>query len=197
MVSRSLSVLAALIPALAFANAVADENPVIPRAELETWSDEQLCRAREIREALDELERREIFDGRELRAIRRDNLRTHISEDALRCMKGSPRTIVPAVKIIEGDAVDAFVYPQGTTTPLVVYIRRQGVVSTVAGFGETDDPSALVPRSSHLSTNAGIVCSGRGAICVPGTGGSRQHSSARSSLGGNAASPPPPSLPSQ
>jgi len=42
---------------------------------IQTWSVEQLCRERDIPEALDDLERRDIFDGRELRAMRRDEVR--------------------------------------------------------------------------------------------------------------------------
>ncbi len=140
MVSRSLSVLVALIPAVAFANAVADENPEIPQAELETWSDEQLCRARDIPEALDELERREVFDRRDLRAIRRDEVRKGISEDALRCLKGSPEFVHSAIATFEGETVDAFVYPPGTLDSLIVYLRRVGDVSTVAAFTESAEP---------------------------------------------------------
>jgi len=153
MVSRTLSVLATLIPAVAFANAVADENSEIPQAELETWSDEQLCRARDIREAMDELERRDIFDGHELRAIRRDEVWEGISEDALRCMKGSPEMVHAAITTVEGDTVDAFVYPQGTLDSLIVYIRRAVDVSTVAAFTTSAELHMLQERSAAPPTS--------------------------------------------
>jgi len=58
-----MSRVAALIPFTAFVGiAVSMPGAAIAADELETWSDEQLCRARDIPEALDELERREIFD---------------------------------------------------------------------------------------------------------------------------------------
>jgi len=164
MVSRSLSVLVALIPAVAFANAVADESSEIQQAELETWSDEQLCRARDVPEALDELERREVFDGRELRAIRRDKVREGISEDALLCMKGSPDTVHSAIMTVEGETVDAFVYSRGTLDSLIVYIRRAGDVSTVAVFTESAEPAFC-----YVRLFAGATSYAKGNDCRPGT----------------------------
>ncbi len=196
MVSRSLSVLVALIPAVAFANAVADENPEIPQAELETWSDEQLCRARDIPEALDELERREVFDRRDLRAIRRDEVRKGISEDALRCLKGAPETIRPAVGMTaDGDPMDAFVYPIGTSGSLVVFVKRQGDASTVTTLAENSEQYLPASGASGRTSLVGSICSARLTLCVPMTGANSQHRSAVSRANGMVASPP--SLPSQ
>ena len=174
MVSRSLSVLVALIPAVAFAHAAADENSEIRQAELETWSDEQLCRARDVPEALDELERREIFDGRELRAIRRDEVRVGISEDALLCMKGSPEIVYTAITTVEGETVDAFVYPPGTLDSLIVYIRRAGDVSTVAALTESEEPYMFQGRNAgpafcYVRVFAGATSYGRGNDCGNGS----------------------------
>lgn len=165
MVSRSLSVLVALAPAIASANAGAAEDSGIQQAALETWTLEQLCDARDNPEALDELERREIFGVRELRAIRRDEVREGISVDTLRCLKGEPRTILPAFMTFEGNAVDAFVYPPGTGGSLIVFIRRRDDVSTVAAFSESAEgytfrvPSAWTEFCWGASSNAESMAS--------------------------------------
>jgi hypothetical protein len=88
---------------------------------------------------------------------------------------------------------DAFVYPPGTKTSLVVFVTRDSDSSTVAAFTETGNPydgSLRVPTSR---SGNGILCTGRGVTCVPATGGALQHNTAVNSLSGS----PPPQLPSQ
>lgn len=192
---RSLSVLVALIPALASASARAADNPDAQQAGLETWSIEQLCDARTRRDVLDELGRREVFDRRELRAIRRETLRTGISDRALLCLKSWPEAIRPEAGNVDGVPVDAYIYPSGEQASLVVFVTREGEASTVAGFTETADPGNAGLWVSGSGSARGATCSGRGTVCVPATGAARQHSSAVSRSSGMADSPP--SLPSQ
>ncbi len=189
-----MSRLRLLMPIAAFGIAFSMPGAAIAADELGSWTVEQLCDARDDPEALDELERREVFDGRELRAIRRDEMRKDIGEDALRCMKGAPETILPAITTVEAAPVDAFVYPPGTVGSLIVYVRREGDASTVIAFTESAVPYVTPLWGSESYLYGGGVCPGQ-AICVPATGAIDQHRMAVSRAQGMTASTP--SLPSQ
>jgi len=175
VVSQTLSALVALIPAVALASADADENPEIQQAALETWTVEQLCGARTSADALDELERRDVFDRRELRAIRRARVRNDIGEEALRCMKGAPMTTLPAITTFEGDPVDALVYPPGTTSSLIVYMRRAADVSTVVAFTESADPYLFPSFGQNGSCSGNMFLARWRDICTQDTAAYRQH----------------------
>jgi hypothetical protein len=178
MVSRSQSVLVALIPAFTLANAFAAENPETERAALGIWSVEQLCDARDNPEALREIERRDIFDSRELRAIRRERVRNGISEDALRCMMGSPQTILRSFTTVEDGSVDAFVFPPGTIGSLIVYLMREGDESVVVASTESIAPYVIAAAGTGAATDlcemVGPASRPREANCS-GRGGWSEH----------------------
>lgn len=116
--------------------------------ELQGLSIEQLCAARSSPDAWAEIGRRDIFSGRELRAIEKGQVREGISEQAVLCFKGWPDSIVAEISAVSGDPVDAWTYPAGEDGALVVYFRRTQTESTVLTVLETDDARAMAPVAS-------------------------------------------------
>jgi hypothetical protein len=157
MVRRSLSVLVALItmsrfialtPLAAFAAVTPDANAQSGQEELQGWSIEQLCAARPRPEVWAEIERRDIFSGRELRAIEKEQVREGMSEQSVQCFKGWPDSIISGISAVSGDPVDAWTYPADEDGALVVYFRRTAEESTVLTALETDDARAMAPVAS-------------------------------------------------
>jgi hypothetical protein len=168
MISRLFSGLVALIPL--FALAQSGESPTAQAADLQSRSLDELCRAREREEALDELERREIFNSRELRAIRDGEVRTGMSLRALICARGQPASIVPEVGIAFPDArtaprssgpvpVAAYIYlPDGADSGTVAYVVESAAESKVVHEVESRDPEATASNPSFRLQCSTTLC---------------------------------------
>lgn len=182
MVQRSLTGLVALIFALASALAVAEGNTAITENQLQTLSLSELCDARADAKAWAELERRQDFSDRELRAIRRERIREGISEDALRCFKGRPDSIVAAISDFGSGPVDALIYDSGTTAQVVAYVLREGDRGTVIKSVETEHVYREAPaRPRDRSIAYDGLASQPGGLLTPETAGTRHHRRAVSS----------------
>jgi hypothetical protein len=148
MSSRLIPGLVALVPVLACASADSVEDSGNAADVLRGWSVERLCAARADPEAWAEIERRELFHGRELRAIARERVREGLREQAVRCFMGWPDSVVASVSAVGNDPVDAWIYPAGENGTLVVYLRRMEEESAVLAFLETDDATGSAPAVS-------------------------------------------------
>lgn len=87
---RKFLILTLAYPFMVLAHTSSDETAV-----LETWTLDQLCEQRERPAVWEELERRDVFDSREMRAIRKERLRTSIGPDAVTCFLGEPVCSLP------------------------------------------------------------------------------------------------------
>jgi hypothetical protein len=137
-------VLLAVIPALAHSQAETGSAG----AALQGWSVEQLCDSREREDVRDELERRDLFSSRELRAIRDGEVKRGISLGTLICGKGPPASVVEAVARTIDGPVAAYIYPPGEAEGLVAYVVENGAESAVVHVIESDDPQAIVRNPS-------------------------------------------------
>jgi hypothetical protein len=96
----------------------------------------------------DELERRDLFSSRELRAIGDAEVKRGISLGALICGRGQPASIVEAVAWTRDGPVAAYLYPPGVAEGLVAYVVERGAESAVVHVVESDDPQAIVGNSN-------------------------------------------------
>ena len=136
---NSVLILLLSAPGLAFAQAN-DEKIT----ELQSLSWDQLCEQRESPEAMEELERRDLFTRRELRAISEDALRPGLRQEAVFCMLGEPEDVIPIVLPQNGarqrrDLMDAYTYPLEGPDTLIVHVRHRDDESTVVRFYEIED----------------------------------------------------------
>jgi hypothetical protein len=127
---------------LAFSILVAALNPVTravadEEGAFQTLTVPQLCEQRDIPEAWAELERRSVFSQRDLRSIERGRIRSRLTEAALFCFMGEPESVLPAGFNIEGEPIDAYIYPGDGTLDIVVRVRHGLNESTVIDVQET------------------------------------------------------------
>jgi len=105
-----------LMPFVASAQSVAERA-----GAYQSWTVEQLCEARDDREAWAELKRRDLFDRRELRAISAGKVRQDIGIDALACLLGEPDS-VDRLMTSGGEQLDAYTYAVDENEALVVHV---------------------------------------------------------------------------
>ena len=142
---KSLVLCAALSTA-----ALAQDQPLV-EAEIQSWSDQQLCESRNRIEVWAELERRGTFSRRELRAIKSEDLRTGISEDAVLCFMGAPESVVSPIGERGGDPIDAYIYPLDEEVMIVVHIRHHDGESTlIRAFTSTSSISEAPGRAATI-----------------------------------------------
>jgi hypothetical protein len=108
-------------------------------AELAALSWDQLCEQRGNPAAWQELERRELFTRRELRAIEDERLRAGLRQEAIICFLGEPEDVVPLNTNPGRDYAEAFTYPLEGPETLIVQIRHREDESTVVRFYEIED----------------------------------------------------------
>jgi hypothetical protein len=128
---RSILAIVAVVPGIAFAQAEPAADP-----NLRSLSIEQLCDMRESRAARAELERRDVFSQRELRAIVKERVRPGIGPKAVSCFMGEPVDVftAPSVNLATafgGRVFEAYVYAIDAMQTLVVYVEHDGNEPTV------------------------------------------------------------------
>jgi hypothetical protein len=139
MNNRAISLLL-LLPVTAFAQANQGAT-----ADLQSMATEELCKLKDSAEALDELDRRELFSNREIRSIKMDKIRRYISEAALICMRGEPDEVVALnLRTRARDFIDsAFVYAPSEKERLVIFLRYDRLARVVDGSFTLDDRVSL------------------------------------------------------
>jgi hypothetical protein len=142
MISRLFPGLVAVIPVFALAQPGA--GPDAEAADLRGWSLDELCGAREREDVRGELDRREFFSSRELRAIRTGEVKKGMSLGTLICVRGQPASIAEAVGRIRGRPLAAYTYLPGEAQGLVAYVDENSEESTVVHVLESEDPQAIV-----------------------------------------------------
>jgi hypothetical protein len=106
-----------------------------------------------------ELERRAVFDRREMRLIRRERIRRGIREQALFCFMGQPEDAVALTSPQWEYPMTAYVYADDDQSRRVVYVAHAPEASIVIGsFESTRDLNhaeiASVTLSCSLRVNA-------------------------------------------
>ena len=142
MFSRWFPGLVVLIPGLALAQS--GESPDAEAADLQSWSLDELCGAREREDVRDELDRRDLFSRRDLRVIRTGEVEKGISLRTLNCVRGRPASIVDAAARLHDGPVAAYIYLPGEAQGLIAYVFESSAEPTVVHVLETNDPQAIV-----------------------------------------------------
>jgi hypothetical protein len=145
VISKLLPGLAVLIPILALAQS--GENSDGQTASLSALSVEELCSARENADSLAELERREIFSARELRAIQDGEVREGMSLETLICARGPPDIIVDGV--VRRSFGTADVYVSDDTAGFDLYVFLGSPESTALYVVDHEDPAAIVRNPDY------------------------------------------------
>ena len=142
MFSRWFPGLVALIPGLALAQS--GESPDADAVDLQSWSLDELCGARERKDVRDELDRRDLFSRRDLRVIRTGEVVQGISLRTLDCVRGRPASIVDGAARLPDGPVAAHIYLPGEAQGLIAYVLERSAEPTVVYALETNDPQAIV-----------------------------------------------------
>lgn len=142
MFSRWFPGLVALIPGLALAQS--GESRDAEAVDLQSWSLDELCGAREREDVRDELDRRNLFSRRDLRVIRDGEVRNDISLRTLSCVRGQPDSIVDAAARSPYGPVAAYIYLPGAAQGLIAYVFERSAEPTVVHVLETNDPQEIV-----------------------------------------------------
>jgi hypothetical protein len=109
----------------------------------------QLCAMRSDPEAMAELERRDRFSRRELRAIEKDEIRKGIRPEALVCFMGRPDRVEREVAKSSGGVIDMYSYFRRGSETLFVYIGRRDDEEAVLDAFTPGTKSAGTPERAR------------------------------------------------
>jgi hypothetical protein len=133
-------VTALFLPMAVMAQSGPEDNP-----GMQSLSVDQLCEERSSDDSWAEIEDRDVFSRRELRAIKKERMRSGISPDAVSCFMGQPLGTV--YLLASGQQQDEesppefamFVYPTDEADSLVVFVRSDTDYPTVLTWRWTED----------------------------------------------------------